>query len=410
MCAPDSTSIDRNNNSKRQLAATPAEANEALTNVTSTTPCCGDANETSQASHQSMSLRRSHSFSEASVQVSAGVLLSVFFVVFAIYFPFILAPKAAEATYHLAWFEYSAELSHFDNTFWTWGTDYFLALAMAILIWSFPKTTRRSKSSGSTTSSTTTTTVSETSISISHVHTFRSQGMLFCYLLSVLAGGAAHQNYLTVESQGHWSFRFLWTICVGTVTLAPLFMGSIATELNHIDRETRGIDKETLAPKSTSSIWTLDRNGRIVVPSVPAWFWLGYAICSLLIVMWGGISFQRPACDIFVAGITQSPSTFYLMAMFLVGLPQFPNIPRWTRVLGAASFILNAPLLPIYPLLVQYTDWELGTVNLFLHSWLFVTWSIQGLTLRQMAIALEQQQSEPMTPHHSTNGSKLHQA
>ncbi|KAL7569937.1 hypothetical protein ACA910_008597 [Epithemia clementina (nom. ined.)] len=376
MCAPDSTSIESISiSSKRRhhaAARTNNEGNENATKVTTTT---------SQMARFSFSRRR-HSLSEASSHLSAGTLLSVVFVVFATYFPFILAPMAAKATYQHASFNYNAEWSHFDNTFWTWGTDYFLALAMGILIWSFPSTKRPKQEASSSTTC---------EPSFSHVHTIRSQGMLWCYLLSVLAGGLAHQFYTTLESRAHWSFRLLWTICVGTVTAAPGFMGSVATELSHIDRETRGFgsNNSSSVKQRSGSLWTYDRNGMIILPSIPTWFWTGFAICSTLIVAFGGMSFQRPACDIFVAGITQSPSTFYVMAMFGVGLVQYP-ISNVTRFMGAISFILNAPLLPLYPLLVQYTDWSLGTVNLFLHTWLLFSWSMQGLSLRQVAIALQE--------------------
>lgn len=45
------------------------------------------------------------------------------------------------------------------------------------------------------------------------------------------------------------------------------------------------------------------------------------------------------------------------------------------------GFIGNAPLLPLYPLLVQYTDWTLASINTLLHSWLLVMWGMQGLSL-----------------------------
>jgi len=288
--------------------------------------------------------------------------------------PFFLAPEAALATYQFAGFGYDADLSHFDNTPWTWATDYGLALVMACLIFSFPKTCY------TTTTATTTT--------IAHVHVRRSQGMLACYMISVFAGGLAHQFYTTLESRGYLSFRILWIICVGTVTAAPAFMGSIATELNHLDRE---ITQQAATTKETSS-----SSSTIItmIPAIPAWIWSAYAVCSTLIVAWGGMSYQRPACDIFMAGVTQTPSTFYVMLVLGYGLQQHyhfgRSISKWTRLIGAVGFILNAPLLPMYPMLVQYTDWSLGSVNALLHAWLCVAWSTQGLCLRKVAMALDE--------------------
>jgi len=338
-------------------------------------------------------LRPVYSVAQVSTQILTGTVLSLVFFVFATYFPFFLAPQAAEGTYHFASYDYKDDLSHFDNTIWTWGTDYGLALAMGLLIWSFPKTVLRINGHSSTKATKTTTT-------ISHVHVRRSQGMLLCYLLSVLAGGLAHQFYTTLESRAHWSFRFLWTICVGTVTAAPAFMGSVGTEMIHVDWETRLGNGPTMKSSSWLSFVKWDAQGAILLPRIPGWIWATYAIVSTSIVAWGGMSYQRPACDIFMAGITQTPSTAYLMVIFAYGLPRH-NISNWTRVLGAVGFIWNAALLPSYPLLVQYTDLSLGAVNTILHCWLLMAWSTQGLCLRQMALAVEEYENNQQSKNNT---------
>lgn len=94
----------------------------------------------------------------------------------------------------------------------------------------------------------------------------------------------------------------------------------------------------------------------------------------------GYISFKRPACDIFIAGITQFPPTFYCMGA--LGLRNWPKRGDVAAVKGESpidlvrlsyrlmyyvGFIGNAPLLPMYPLLVQYTDMSLGGINTLLH-------------------------------------------
>jgi len=112
------------------------------------------------------------------------------------------------------------------------------------------------------------------------------------------------------------------------------------------------------------------------------------ATCAL-----GYISFKRPACDIFIAGITQFPSTFYCLgALWLrkwaksaedkkndespIDLVRLPY-----RMMYYIGFIGNAPLLPMYPVLVQYSGMSLAGVNTLLHTWLMVMWGMQGISL-----------------------------
>jgi hypothetical protein len=51
------------------------------------------------------------------------------------------------------------------------------------------------------------------------------------------------------------------------------------------------------------------------------------------------------------------------------------------RIMYYVGFIGNAPLLPLYPLLVQYTDMSLAGINTLLHSWLMAMWGMQGISL-----------------------------
>ena len=90
----------------------------------------------------------------------------------------------------------------------------------------------------------------------------------------------------------------------------------------------------------------------------------------------GYISFKRPACDIFIAGITQFLPTFYCMAA--LGLRKWPSkrsnespiglVKVSYRIMYYVGFIGNAPLLPMYPMLVQYSGMSLAGVNTLLHS------------------------------------------
>jgi hypothetical protein len=296
-------------------------------------------------------LRRSSSL-ETGLHITAGSLVSGLVVCFAFYFPFLLSPHAAMQTYHFAFWKYDSEMSHFDNTPWTFGTDYFLAISMALLALYIPR---------------------------DHPAGWKSRGLLCMYLLSVTAGGIAHQFYTTVDDRNTKSFRIWWSICVGTVAAGSGFMGAAATDLLQYDKR-RGTEPVLLSSTGVTS--NSIRNSKIPLPAIPNWSWMGYAICTVITVLAGGFSFQRPACDIFVVGITQFPSTFYMMLILAAGFPHCHALTLRTRVVGCLAFVLNAPLLPLYPILVVYTDWSLATINTFLHSWLWMTWTLQGMTLK----------------------------
>jgi hypothetical protein len=285
-----------------------------------------------------------------------GFIASCAVFMFSVYFPFMLAPSAASKTYDLARFHYDESISHFDNTIWTYGTDYILAFTMTAIALSILRCDD-----------------CQISQRISSRLRWRSAGLLLGYAASTLAGALAHQFYTTLESRNSLSFRVLWTICVGTVCFASAFMGSVGTELARQYRN--------LGP----------------VPVIHENFWLSYGATTTLFCITGGLSYQRPACDIFIAGTNQIPSTMYMMALFYIqcGHPSLFSIRLKYRFMGACGFILNAPLLPMYPLLIQYTDWSLASVNTLLHSCLFVAWGMQGLSLRHLAVTLARSQHKP---------------
>lgn len=289
-----------------------------------------------------------NTFRKHVVPVTSGAATAFAMTAFALWFPFFLAPHAASKTYDWAFYTYDSSLSHFDNSPWTYGTDYALAVVMAAIAYSILRFYRPE---------------------VSDKLCLRSASLLLGYCASVTAGGYAHQNYITLESRNSLSFRLLWTICVGTVTAASCSMGMSGSEV---------IRRFQSDPNCCPHLRK--------VPVVPESFWwtLGLAITAVCAL--GGMSFQRPACDIFIAGITQTPSTFYLMIFFF--LVKHPRVQFHGKVVGFVGFILNAPLLPMYPLLVQYTDLSLASVNTLLHCWLCVAWSMQGYSLRHMIQAL----------------------
>lgn len=289
--------------------------------------------------------------------IVAGFVVSCATFVFSVYFPFMLAPSAASKTYFLALWNYDESLHHFDNTIWTYGTDYGLALVMAIIAVSILRCDE-----------------CQSSQFMSSKLRWRSAGLLLLYSASTLAGAIAHQYIWTFESHNDFLFRFVWTICVGTVCFASALMGCVGTELARQYRN--------MGP----------------VPVIDEKFWVSFGTTTLLICIMGGFSYQRPACDIFIAGTTQIPSTAYVMFILAVqcGHPSLLCSIRWRyRVMGCLGFILNAPLLPMYPLLVQYTDLSLAAINTLLHTCLLGAWGMQGLSMRHLAVALARSKQKP---------------
>jgi hypothetical protein len=281
----------------------------------------------------------------------AGLSLAAGMLGLGLWLPFVSIPEASTYTYKFAFWSYDKAQSHFDNTAWTYGTDYFLAMVMAAFSYSILRSSRRGVSDRLAT---------------------RSASLVLLYMISVTSGGIAHQNFTTVESRNTLAFRLLWTLCVGTVSLACTSMGLCGTEI------VRKFQSESLSSPIFDKI-----------PRIPEFFWWVYGVCVAAFTAWGGMSFQRPACDIFIAGTAQAPPTFYIMALLQFLECKNLKIEYRYRLIGLIGFILNAPLLPVYSVLVYYTDWSLGAVNTLLHSCLCVAWSMQGYCLQHVIQSLD---------------------
>jgi len=305
--------------------------------------------------------------------VSMGLLVAASVSAFSIRLPFFLAPWAAQQTYLPAFYQYDPLLSFFDNTAWTYGTDYGLAIVMTSLgVWLV------------------------LSVSSPSTRTLRlfSACLLWSYAISVTAGGIAHQFYFTAEQRNTLGFRALWALCVGSVTAASGWMGCIGTELLRQLANEEAISSSQRQPIliPTKASWF---GQSFVVPVIPEGFWVGFGLGATLTCMLGYMSFQRPACDIFVAGTTQTLSSFYMMSVVGWSFRNHPYVRGSYRAISMMSWILNAPLLPLYPLLIQYTDWSLAKVNTFLHCWLLVAWGLQGCALQHYTLALHKGCSKP---------------
>ena len=115
---------------------------------------------------------------------------------------------------------------------------------------------------------------------------------------------------------------------------------------------------------------------------IPEWVWVGFGTCTTVVCMAGYMSFQRPACDIFIAGITQILPTLYICLTAI-----FSQHKLLIRMLCILGFSLNAPLLPMYSILIHQCGWSLPRINALLHLCLCMSWTAQGVTLRHFAIA-----------------------
>jgi len=114
----------------------------------------------------------------------------------------------------------------------------------------------------------------------------RSIGLFTCYGVSVLVGGLCHMFFRSYEAIASNWFRLYWTACVGSVAIAGGFIGSYAS---HLARSVSG-----------TPIF------------LPEWFWKTFSITMLITTCVGGFSCAQPACDIFLAGITQFIPSIYI--------------------------------------------------------------------------------------------------
>lgn len=290
--------------------------------------------------------------SSLSSSIMSGVLHGVVWVVIALNMPYFASGHdVAGRIYQKALYKYDPAISLFDNTIWTYGTDYALAIITAgFAVWILHTSNRSSRDD--------------------HKPLARASAwMLVLYAISVAVGGLAHHTYFTVESRNSMAFRLQWTICGFTVFGAAIPMGIIGNECLRIFQSRPNCSPLLkLMPRVTDVYWTV-------------YSAIGMIACAL-----GYMSFQRPACDIFIAGSTQTPPTFYCMAV--IYLVEHPGISKGMRILGLVGFILNAILLPLYPFLVDNLGWSLGATNCVMHCNLCVAWSLQGLILQRVVKAL----------------------
>ena len=368
----------------RKRSGTPTAETTSATTATTSSAACGNVLRTMFLGGNDKTNNTNHLGSDSSeggldlakhpiMQITVPFFL---FVAFGTKFlaqnlQYVLAPEAASRTYQPARWRYDAANTHFDDTAWTYGTDYWLTAAMLVLAARCLRATPSGR-------------MRDPSATSSLPLRVRSAALLILYGTSTLAGGYAHHYYHGVDELNTVSFRILWTICVGTVTSAGAAMLWIGSEFC----------RQYHADVGGSEI-------RFRVPTMPTWFCAAWGCYITALCVGGDLSYKRPACDIFVAGTTQTFPTAYLVLLVAAhrwtgggrteqGHPPHAcdRVAMRYRLLWYAGLVLNIPLLPAYPLMVQYTDWSLATVNTLLHAWLTMAWGMQGIALRHFCLAL----------------------
>lgn len=292
--------------------------------------------------------------------------------------------SAAAKTFIIAAYNYDQDTTYFDNTILTYGTDILLGFLMTFASYK----------------------CYSTHCSLG----YKGCALFGCYAISVFCGGYAHATFLDVDSMNTTLFRFCWILCVGTVTFAGGFMGMCGSEINsyfhYCDHHHHHSNSNSDRSSESLDVPVNKRfdffNLGYVHLRHELWFFYGFYMTVICIM--GEISHTRPACDIFVAGTTQFIPTMYceLMMVFrkwndaisgleastITSADSTTNIKRNTRILFYVGFMLNAPLLPSYPLLVQYTNLSLGVVNTLLHTNLTLAWGMQAYSIYHISLAI----------------------
>jgi hypothetical protein len=291
---------------------------------------------------------------------------------FSVLFPQAIS-EASRKTFMHASYKYDSINTFFDNTIWTWGTDY--ALAVIMLYGGIQCLFVNHDASG------------VSNLNATRCLRLLSLALLTGYSASVFCGGLAHQSFDSLESLNTGSFRRLWSVCVGSVTFANTFMGMIGAEV--CDKINRSADKDKILFR---------------VPIIPGWAWFLYGSFMTYCCAMGEFSCKRPACDIFIAGITQLTPTMYCEITMLsrrwsdaciFEAKSKPSncdkvadgIKSKYRCMYYIGFILNSPLLFFYPLAVQYTSISLGVLNALLHLNLCFAWGMQAISLHHICKA-----------------------
>ena len=252
-----------------------------------------------------------------------------------------VSSDGAKTFVHAYWL-YPQEAA-FDNSWPTWSTDYLLALICCYFIRAVERADSKHPPS--------------------HLRIHATQ-LFKLYALSVFLGGAVHQQHSgNLSELNSLRFRIAWTIVVGATAAAGGCFGAIGSELLRLS------------------------NSRVQLPSAA---WATYSLALFALVAGGHLSCVRPAGDVFVAGSSQAMPTFFLQSCAFVWrhstTTHVPPLAFWVLQL---SLVTNAPLVFLYPVLIQRSGLPLSAINAALHTWLAVSWAAQGWSLSVIVRAIE---------------------
>eukprot|EP00553_Chaetoceros_curvisetus_P013469 CAMPEP_0204641176 /NCGR_PEP_ID=MMETSP0717-20131115/50281_1 /ASSEMBLY_ACC=CAM_ASM_000666 /TAXON_ID=230516 /ORGANISM="Chaetoceros curvisetus" /LENGTH=378 /DNA_ID=CAMNT_0051661787 /DNA_START=97 /DNA_END=1233 /DNA_ORIENTATION=- len=321
------------------------------------------------------------------LQVFLWSLLTFVSKEFSLFLPNFQSDAGAKTFIHAA-YQYDEDLSVFDNTIWTWGTDYAIAVIFtfaAIQCWKATEGPTQEGYFRATGADASSSLPQSSNSEESKRFRTRSALLLLSYAISVLFGGYAHYTFRSTEELNSVPFRIYWIICVGSVTAAGGFMGSFGSEI--CLKMNRMVSEDQV---------------RFRMPYVSDLLWFIYGGYLTYVCMVGGMSYQRPACDIFAAGGSQFvPTAYCVLTMLSIKWTDAKKVleapidehsasaavravKRNYRYMFYIGFFLNAPLLPVYPALVQYTNLSTGVINAILHLNLTVAWGMQFLSLHHL--------------------------
>lgn len=177
-----------------------------------------------------------------------------------------------------------------------------------------------------------------------------------------------HRHNLSHEFLNSFVFRASWSLVVGCTTAAGGMLGLIA-----------------------NSIWR--QNAPDCVHILPDSFWLSWSLVLGTLVIAGDFSCMRPACDLFIAGATQTFPTFYLQLVLCFCRKEVASLSVRLLQLGLFG---NAPLIFVYPWMVQHSGLSLGSINAMLHTVLGLSWSAQALGLTHVCCRTTRTAAEPL--------------
>lgn len=294
---------------------------------------------------------------------------------------------AAQQTFIPAYYQYDAENTYFDNTFLTYGTDFIIGFFMSYASYK----------------------CYSTRVPLG----YKASALFGCYAISVFCGGYAHYTFLDLESLNTMVFRLWWIACVGTVTAAGGFMGMCGSDVSKFFLQKLKLQEEKQNGQCTVNVNIVQKRFPFSWIIVSDSLWWYYGIFMTVICIMGEISYKRPACDIFAAGTTQFiPTVCCELSLLSIrwkdAIPLLEGktktssttettttdleshyINKKVRILFYIGFLLNAPLLPSYPMLVQYTNLSLGVVNALLHLNLTFAWGMQAWSLYHICLVMK---------------------